>query len=288
MEPALVPLRASSQAGTGLARLARQYPLRVFFVLAYLFAWICFLPAVLGEGGFGIVHIKAPVKLFLLLGGWAPTVAALCTQWLGERNLRILHFYSSWKTTLLGSIAALALAMLAIVVLPAIVLSKASPLSLHWSALISLPLYTANPALFVGGPLSEEPGWRGFALPRLQARFGALPGSLLLGVLWAAWHLPLFLVPAWAGTSLWSFFIYVISVSILITWGTNLSGLSILAPVLMHATSNISTVLMNALFKGLPMRQHDEAIYLGVVVFAALAVIALTRGRLGFKSPTSP
>jgi membrane protease YdiL (CAAX protease family) len=51
--------------------------------------------------------------------------------------------------------------------------------------------------LFVGGPVFEEIGWRGFALPRLQGLYGPLVGSLILGVLWALWHLPLFLIPSW-------------------------------------------------------------------------------------------
>jgi uncharacterized protein len=55
-------------------------------------------------------------------------------------------------------------------------------------------------ALFVlvfilGGPLLEEPGWRGFVLPRLERLHGPLVGTLILGVLWALWHLPEFLVP---------------------------------------------------------------------------------------------
>jgi uncharacterized protein len=47
----------------------------------------------------------------------------------------------------------------------------------------------------LGGPLGEEPGWRGFVLPRLQPRFGPLGGTLLLGFLWGCWHLPEFLTP---------------------------------------------------------------------------------------------
>ena len=55
-------------------------------------------------------------------------------------------------------------------------------------------------ALFVlvfilGGLLLEEPGWRGFVLPRLERLHGPLVGTLILGVLWALWHLPEFLVP---------------------------------------------------------------------------------------------
>ncbi|HEY2190965.1 MAG TPA: CPBP family intramembrane glutamic endopeptidase, partial [Actinomycetospora sp.] len=54
---------------------------------------------------------------------------------------------------------------------------------------------------FFGGPLFEEVGWRGFALPRMRRSLGPLLASLVLGVLWAAWHLPEFLVPTFAASS---------------------------------------------------------------------------------------
>jgi CAAX protease family protein len=50
----------------------------------------------------------------------------------------------------------------------------------------------------LGGPLFEEIGWRGFALARIEASHGPLLASVILGVQWALWHLPEFLVPSWA------------------------------------------------------------------------------------------
>lgn len=59
-----------------------------------------------------------------------------------------------------------------------------------------LPLFIGSivPNMLIRGGL-EEIGWRGFALPRLQVKYGALTASLLLGVIWIGWHAPLFVVP---------------------------------------------------------------------------------------------
>jgi membrane protease YdiL (CAAX protease family) len=263
--------------------LARRHPLTSFFVLAYIFAWLCYLPPILTSTGLGIIHANVSMRFFLELGAWSPTVAALCIQWLTERNFKICRLYTSWKKALLGSLMALALAMFAIVVLPALALSKASPLALHWSQFATVSTWGAYLSNFVTGPINEEPGWRGFALPRMQARFGPLAASLLLGLLWAAWHFPLFVIRSWADGPMWAFSAYVIAISVLMAWSMNSSGFSIIAPILMHATSNSSPHLMEGLFQGIPMRQHDTVIYLGTVVAVAFAVILLTRGKLGLQ-----
>jgi membrane protease YdiL (CAAX protease family) len=52
--------------------------------------------------------------------------------------------------------------------------------------------------IVVGGPLFEEIGWRGFALPRLEQQWGPLGGTVILGLLWAAWHYPQYLMADWA------------------------------------------------------------------------------------------
>jgi len=94
------------------------------------------------------------------------------------------------------------------------------------------------------GPLGEEFGWRGFALPRLQRQLGALLGSLVLGVIWSAWHLPLHLVPElnWTvgNTPLIWFFLLGAPWSIFFSWLYNNTEGSVLLAILLHASINFS------------------------------------------------
>ncbi len=93
---------------------------------------------------------------------------------------------------------------------------------------------------FLGGPLQEEFGWRGFALPRLQKRYSALVSSVVLGTIWAVWHIPLnimaFSGPQYQSGSAWLFstIILFVFVSILFTWIYNNTGGSIFAALIFH------------------------------------------------------
>lgn len=92
------------------------------------------------------------------------------------------------------------------------------------------------------GPLSEEGGWRGFALPRLQEKFNALVSSLILGTIWAFWHLPLFFIPGSDQSQIF-FPIYLalnIAFATYLTWLYNNTGGSLLITILGHFCINIS------------------------------------------------
>jgi membrane protease YdiL (CAAX protease family) len=103
---------------------------------------------------------------------------------------------------------------------------------------LSYPLYLGLVVLFFGG--LEEPGWRGFALPRLQGRYGPLAASLVVGVVWAGWHAPLFVLPGTIQGSLPPL-VYVaqlLAMSVVLTWLTNAAGGSVVPAVLLHAGGN--------------------------------------------------
>lgn len=91
-----------------------------------------------------------------------------------------------------------------------------------------------------GGQVGEELGWRGYALPRLETRVGLGPGALLLGIIWAVWHLPLFYMPG-ADTYGQSFPLYAIQVtglSVALAWLYHKTRGSLVPVMLMHASIN--------------------------------------------------
>jgi uncharacterized protein len=144
----------------------------------------------------------------------------------------------------------------------------------------------------LGGPLFEEPGWRGFALPRLQRLHGPLVGGLILGSLWALWHLPGFLVPQKlppSGTVMdfVRFSLALIALAYIIQWVFNNTGGSVLMAILTHATWN--TFYSAALVEVFPAPAVVGS-YLNLTIAAwalVLVIIAVTRGRLGYRAKAS-
>ncbi|SRR6266566_324188 len=98
-------------------------------------------------------------------------------------------------------------------------------------------------AFFVGGGVSEEPGWRGFLLPRLQQRFNPLVASLLVWFPWAMWHAPLDF-NGYAGSTVAAYLharvFVLVPVSIIMTWVYNRCGKTILSAALFHSAFNVA------------------------------------------------
>jgi membrane protease YdiL (CAAX protease family) len=91
-----------------------------------------------------------------------------------------------------------------------------------------------------GGQAGEEIGWRGFALPRMAERLGLGAASLLLGMIWACWHLPLFFIAGTTttGQSFPLYFLQVTAMSVALAWLYERTGGSLLLTMLMHAAAN--------------------------------------------------
>ena len=96
------------------------------------------------------------------------------------------------------------------------------------------------------GSLSEELGWRGFALDRLQSKWNAFVSSIILGLIWFCWHLPLFFINGttqklWGFGSIgfFGFFLFLMASTLIITWAYSRNGKSLLTAVLIHCVSNL-------------------------------------------------
>ena len=124
-------------------------------------------------------------------------------------------------------------------------------------------------------PFIEELGWRGYALDRFQERHSALTSSLILGVVWSVWHLPLFFVPGSYQASLgfgtlafWLFVIGIIPLNLPFTWIYNNTGRSTLAVILFHSMVNFTGELI-------ALNERADTISIGLWFVAAIGIVVI-------------
>jgi membrane protease YdiL (CAAX protease family) len=212
----------------------------LFFLLTFLITWgfgalAIFLPAQF-QALFGELTDTSPIY-FLAIA--APTISAtiLTFAWDGWNGLRSLYArLVRWQF----GIQWYALVLIGIPVFGWIAtrFTESNPLkeTSNLTQFLWLLFY-----LLITGPLCEELGWRGFALPRLLKRFNPFTASLILGVIWGVWHLPSFFLGGMvqAGMSLPLFLLNALFLSIFVTWVFQHTGGSVLITVLIHYTVNI-------------------------------------------------
>jgi membrane protease YdiL (CAAX protease family) len=226
-------------ADPGLRGRLARYPLVVFFVLAFVLTWAVWIPRALG----------VPVGAVGQLWTWMPAIAALLAAALtgGRRAVRQLGRRLGrwrvpwlWYVVVLAGPAAFSAAVAGIAVLAGIPWSSAAPEAFA-IGLPSVALLLVVLCLTDG--LGEEPAWRGYALPRLL-RHSPLVASLVLGLLWGLWHLPLL----WTETStvyrtpVWLFGLDIVAKSVLFTWVFLHTRGSALLAVLLHGSTNLFAV----------------------------------------------
>lgn len=262
----------------------KKRPLFSFFILAILISWVIALPSLL----FGL-----PFKPFQTAGAYGPLLAAvMVSAAMGGDELKSLF---RRMTNLRFGLGWYLLAIFGYVVLYGLVtrLSGAplmQSLADKWTLIFTLYL----PALFTSyliNPIGEETGWTGFAVPHLQKRLSPWLSAVILGVVWAVWHLPAYFVPSEMGAFNAIGFIFFVLSSIFIriiwTWITNKSNGSAIVAILLHASSNaVSLALIPNL---LPAPTPDQLalsglLLLGLLFLAAVLLLIFTRGRLSYRS----
>jgi len=226
----------------------RRHPLPVFFVLASLISWALWSPLWLPRLGVQAPH---PTPFQHPLGAIGPIAAAFVVTALTEGRAgaaRLLRGIVAWRgrTAWLFTATFGPLAVLAAAVAIARVAGQGDAsfagfgVSKEFPGLPVLGFFFYNVFTFGYG---EETGWRGFALPRLQARHGAFTATFLLTIGWALWHAPLFLYrPGYSSMgagAIAGWFFSLLTGAILLTWIFNGSRGSILAVALFHASIDV-------------------------------------------------
>ena len=123
----------------------------------------------------------------------------------------------------------------------------------------------------IQGATGEELGWRGFALPNLQKRFSSLVSAIILGIVISGWHGVLHLASP-TGIPEWQFCLFLVSYSIIITWGYNKSKAGVLIATIFHFAINFSLGLVSTTLGLIPL-ENLFAIQTGI--FTALAIILI-------------
>ena len=266
----------------GQAAVHKSSGLWTFYILVFGWAW-----------GIGLLFAVAPAPMtrtfgpvglwnpLIFLTVWSPTllafaVTAATAGQAGVRELlgRIFRWRFPLRWYLAATVGIAAVALSARFLQAVLTHTPPPPLFdfMHWPqfAMAGAALLVLDP-----GPIGEDPGWRGFALPRMLDRFHPTVAALLLGVIWTVWHLPAFLFSGMPQSSLplgW-FCLSMVSVTVLMSWVTIKARGAVIPAILMHWAFNRFSDL-----------GQDGAMYAaGAYTVAAVVVIVVTRGSLGVR-----
>lgn len=228
--------------------LAERHPLIVYFTLAYAFSWAVEIPLVAAAHGW---TTRAVPYTLHYLAAFGPLLAAVIATALAEGPGGLRRLGSrvvQWRVRPTWWVYAVAPLLLYGVAALVMRLVRGS-----WTDIGLLGRVNFLPDLGPGAlalwivtfGIGEETGWRGFALPQLQRSRSVLAASLLLGLLWAGWHLPtLFYLPSYVQHGLAALPGLVIGVtlgSIVLAWLVTGSGGSVLLAIVWHGVFNFVT-----------------------------------------------
>jgi len=267
----------------------KRHPVASFFVLAYAISWLAWLPDILGyRGDLG--------QVFSMIAQFGPAVAALILTWYTRASIRSwFRSIVRWRVGLWWYAVAIGLPVVLIAVQGAIFGLLGYPLdiaSIPGRLLNFLP--SAIILALIAG-LGEEPGWRGFALPRLEARYAPVLATALLGFVWAMWHLPLvFVDPRFSHgfTSVAPQVVLALLTMVTIFFYAFFYTLvynrthSVLLCILLHGSFNAAIGLLPASLEVLQRGTYVALLAVqGVTLLLAVAVLVVaTGGKLGYDA----
>lgn len=268
----------------------RSRPLPSFVVLAYAWSWLCWIP-ILSRISANPFESEPSVLLRFLLGGYGPSIAAVAVTGLNGGKPAVRNLFGrllQWRVE--RRVYAVALLWSPVVVALSVAIHVALNGALgfvYYPALLWVPVMFVVVSIF--GPLGEELGWRGFALPHLLTKLGFAGASLVVGCIWTFWHAPLF----WAATgtsisgspvTMATVGLYLVSVtasSFVFTWVHQRSRGSVLLAVLAHMSLNGTAVALGFLLPELGASAGRRIWTIGVGVLVLLVAATYRNWETG-------
>ncbi|MHA1390508.1 MAG: CPBP family glutamic-type intramembrane protease [Candidatus Thorarchaeota archaeon] len=210
----------------------------LYTVIAYGYAWLI---------GLAALQMNLPLMIVEFVAALGPLFGAVIVTFRQDGRSGIRSFFSrafQWRFSSIWCVVAL--------VIPIAVLSSSSILAVSiggadvpasWFSFDSgfLGFVSFVVLLFVFNGIGEEMGWRGFLLPQLQSRFGSLAASILVGVIWALWHIPLFFIQGSVqyGNSVIDFIILLVSWTIIMAMLCGRANGNVIPAIILHETQNL-------------------------------------------------
>jgi uncharacterized protein len=213
-----------------LIKTLKRHALLTYFVLAYVLTWAFWIPMI-------FTRPSVPFYVVWWVGNIMPSLVGILLtalfsgkSGLGElfRRLGQVRAPLTWYAVVLLLVPGLQLVAFGVPTLLGL-----TTIAFAW------PTVSSVLSIFIFAGLGEELGWRGFALPRLQASQQAFAASLLLGVVWGLWHLPLKIATGYTPLDFIGFFLDIIAYSVLFAWVYNNTKGSLFLMVLFHTVIDI-------------------------------------------------
>ncbi len=213
-----------------------------FFGITFAFSWLLWVPAMLKSNGYP--NLPDIVGLPGMFAPFGPAVAAFWLTWQQSGRAGAKQLWRrGWQLKFKKKWLIPALLLGPITTLVAVVLILLAGGEVGWGHAVPPLLIVPIFLLIYIQALSEEYGWRGYALDPLQSHFNALTASLILGVIWALWHLPLFFIEGSVQENipLYEYILQTMVLAIFYTWLYNNTGGSVLIAALFHAVGNTAS-----------------------------------------------
>ncbi len=259
-----------------------KFPFR-FFVVTFLWSWLIWLPLVFA--GFGIIplgkeSLKAITTPVSILAAFGPAVGAFVSlrtlKGKGSIGVYLKSFLSlnfGWKVWI-TSFAVLGISTAIAWYIPE--LFGENRLSMLLPNIYIFPIYWLI-MVFLGGG-QEEIGWRGFILPFLEERFGRWYGSIILALVWACWHIPLWFIPGTSQTyiNFAGFIMLTLGYSLFYSWIMKSSGKRPLAGLIVHGSANAFVPVFPVIIMTSGVVQVRFWIWVSLTLIIGIIVMALS------------